>query len=172
MRALVGALLAFPLLLAAQIAVWRLRRGGGHYAPLLGLALGVLVVSLAGFAGLAGPGPLACWLPASPPEAWTFAMLYGALVLAYMVTYSAVQADSPTMAILLRVEAAGLRGCSPAELLAELDDRVLVVPRLEDLVASGLAARQGERYAVRPGGALLARTYIAYRRLLRMEKGG
>lgn len=172
MRALVGALLAFVLLFAAQIVVWRLRRGGGHYAPLLGLALGVLAVALAGFAALAGAGPLARWLPGTLLDAWTFAMLYGALVLAYMVTYSAVQADSPTMAILLSVEEAGLRGRSHAELLAELDDSVLVVPRLDDLVSSGLAARQGERYAARPGGALLARTYIVYRRLLRMEKGG
>lgn len=163
MRPLIAAFAAFALLLLAQMVVWRLRRGSGNYGTLLALALGVLVAGLAAFVGLGIGGGF---------DAWTATMLYGALVLAYTVTYSAVQADSPTMSVLFRIEASGDHGLSYDELASELDDAVLVIPRLEDLVAGGLAVRDGGRYTIAPAGALLARVYIVYRGILRMEKGG
>lgn len=173
MRSLVAALGAFSLLLVVQVVVWRFRRRSGHYVALLALALFVFAAVLAGIAILhATAFPAARLLPATPLAYWNFAMLYGVLVLAYMITYSAVQADSPTMAVLLRIEEAAPRGLSRDELIARLGDDVLIVPRVRDLVASGLAVLERGRYVISGRGSLLARTYMAYRALLRMEKGG
>jgi hypothetical protein len=99
-------------------------------------------------------------------------MLYAAITVAYTITYSAVQADSPTMSILLAIEAAGPGGSMLERLMASLHDDVLVVPRLQDLVIGRLATVESGRYVITPTGARLARIYIFYRALLGMEKGG
>lgn len=111
-------------------------------------------------------------VPTTGLDYLNFVMLYAALALAYFVTYSAIQADSPTMTILLRLGEAGGSGLTRERLSAELTDDVLVTPRLDDLVVGSLVQRHGERYVISPRGRVLARTYVWYRRLLTMEKGG
>jgi hypothetical protein len=174
MSGLLAAVVAFVFLLGAQVVVWRLVRPTGHYLTLSVLyvvALGLTV----GACALAQDVPmLAAWLvPATLRDAVNFVTLYTAATLAYMVTYSAVQADSPSMAILLQIERAGARGLPRAHVMTALHDGVLVVPRLQDLVTGGLATVDRERrYAITGRGGTLARLYIAYRALLKMEKGG
>lgn len=173
MRVLVAALLAFILLLVAQVVVWRIWRPAGHYQALSLLYLVVLAVS-AGVFSILGPAlPLSAWIvPASLRDCVDFVMLFTAGTLAYMVTYSAVQADSPSMAILLQIEAAGAEGLGRSEITAALNDQVLVLPRLQDLVIGKLVAVHRERYVISARGALLARIYVSYRALLKMQKGG
>lgn len=173
MASLVSALGAFSLWLIVHLVVWRLRKPVGQYVALGGLCLAVLVFALTGLSALQPANrDLGAFLPSTALGVFNFTMLYAALALAYLVTYSAVQADSPTMTILLRVGEAGPTGLSLDEILAQLNDDVLVVPRLEDLVVGKLVRRDGGRYVIGPRGALLARTYICYRALLGMEKGG
>jgi len=169
LRSLVPALLAFAVLVAAHVILWRLRRPRGQYAALAGLALTTPAVLLA--AGLSAPARGA-WLPAGPSETVSSMILYGALVLAYVTTYSAVQADSPTMTILLRIEQTGPAGLTRDELVNDIDDRVLILPRLEDLVAGRLVARADGRYVIGPRGVAMVRPHMFFRRLLGMEKGG
>ena len=102
----------------------------------------------------------------------TFALLYVGLVAAFGTTYSAVQADSPTMSVLLAIEATGGRGLGLAELLDRFTDRVLVHPRLDDLVRGGLARLRDGRYVIAPRGVLFARTFVLFRRLLGFGRGG
>lgn len=171
MSSLLAALLAFWLLSVIQIVAWRARKGGGHYLALSGLSVAVMIGTLTAFAALGRAGR-AAFLPATAIEYWNFVMLYSAMALAYMITYSAVQADSPTMAILLKIEGTGPRGRSREEILADLDDAVLLLPRLDDLVIGNLVTLRDGRFVITRQGSLLARTYIFYRGLLGMEKGG
>lgn len=171
MTALVSALLTFSLWIVAHLVVWRIRKPAGQYAALTGLGAAALAVSAAGFAAVRSGSPgLRTLVPATTLEYVDFLMLYVAL--AYLVTYSAIQADSPTMTLVLRLGEAGPSGLSVDEMLADLDDDVLVTLRLEDLVAGNLVRRHDGRYVISRRGALLAKTYIVYRRLLGMEKGG
>ena len=163
----------FLLAFAAQAVIWRRRRPRAQYTGLLGLYLGAFVLVTAGLVA----ARLACAeaaraLPQAPLDYATFALLYVGLVLAFGTTYSAVQADSPTMSVLLAVEATGGRGLGLAELLDRFTDRVLVVPRLDDLVAGGLARLRDGRYVIAPRGVLIARTFVLFRRLLGFERGG
>jgi len=172
MRPIAGAALTFALLIVTQLVVWRVRRPG-HYTALSVLSLVVLALSVATFHALrtvtaSGLG----FLPQSGWDYWNFLMLYVALTLAYMITYSAVQADSPSMSILLMIDQAGGRGATAPELRSALNDQVLVVPRLNDLLVGRLAVLEKGRYTVTPNGSFLAGIYIAYRALLKMEKGG
>jgi hypothetical protein len=173
MRALASAILAFSVLIFAHLMVWRVRKPASEYTSLSALCLAVVVFSLAGFYAIQ---PMISgsvrFLPVTLFDYANFVMLYIALALSYLITYSAVQADSPTMTILLRIERAGPKGLSLEEMVAELNDHVLVAPRLEDLVTGNLVGLHGGRYVVDPRGAYLAKTYIFFRALLKMEKGG
>jgi hypothetical protein len=172
-RALAAAPALLLLAFAAQAVIWRHRRPRAQYTALLGLYLGALPLATAAFAAVRLACPAAAGaLPLDPLDWATFAVLYVALVLAFGTTYSAVQADSPTMSILLTVEAAGARGLGPDELLDRFPDRVLVAPRLDDLLAGGLARLHDGAYVIAPRGVLLARTFVLFRRLLGMERGG
>ena len=166
-------LFAFALSIVAQLVIWRIRRPAGQYAALSVLCLATLILSLGSFHALRSltPGP-ARFLPATGLDYVNFAMLYVALVLAYMTTYSAVQADSPTMVILLKIEESGLRGPTLAEIAEELSDSLLIAPRLEDLVTGHLVTLRRGRYVIGPRGAVMAKTHILFRALLKMEKGG
>jgi hypothetical protein len=173
MRFVAPGLFAFALLIAAHIVVWRIRRPAGQYVALAILAVGVLAVTLAAPRIAAGAlGAALDWLPRSPLEHVTAIGLYASLVLSYVTTYSAVQADSPTMTILLDIERSGAAGCTRDELRARLDDRVLVVPRLDDLVAGRLVRLEHGRYVVTSGGIAMSAPHVAFRRWLKMEKGG
>lgn len=173
MRSLVATLVAFVFLLGAQVIVWRVLRPAGHYLTLAALFVVALGLTIA-LVAVAAPVPaLAAWLVPTGFREWAnFVLLTTAVTLAYMVTYSAVQADSPSMAMLLYIERAGADGLRHEDLAATLDDRVVIIPRLEDLVIGALAAVHGGRYVINGRGALLARLYIGYRSLLKMEKGG
>ena len=165
---MIAAGLAFAMLVGLQVLLWYLCPPRGHYLTLGGLAL--LVLSGLSVAFVA--------VPLGSPLDWAnAALLYVALALAYMVTYSALQGDSPTLAILREIGHAPEAGCSVEWLRLVFNDDRLIVPRLNDLVVGGLVRRRPRRwvewqYALTPLGARLARFYLAYRRLLRLEKGG
>lgn len=159
----------FALLLAVQVAVWRLRRPAGQYVALGALAVAVPAVAVAALATVLQATPVA---PRGLFDYLNGGVLYVALMLAWVTTYSAVQADSPTMSILLIMERAGEHGVTVGEILAELDDTVLVLPRLDDLVRGGLVSLGASRYRIRPRGALMARVHVAFRALLGYGKGG
>lgn len=174
MSGVLAAVLAFVLLLVAQFFVWRFVRPSGHYLPLLGLYVVALIVTLGAFRSLGDVPLAAAWLvPGTIRDAVNFITLYTAATMAYIVTYSAVQADSPSMMILLAVEQSGRAGLRRESMMTSLGDSVVVLPRLHDLVTGGLATIDAhQRYVITPRGAMLARLYIAYRVLLKMEKGG
>lgn len=173
MRALVAALAVFVLALAAQVVIWRWRRPGGQYAALLALHVAAVVAATAAFVAAPSLAPAAARaLPLTLFEYANFLVLYVALLVAYATTFSAVQADSPTMSILLRVEDAGGRGVSRQDLLAALTDQILVIPRIDDLVTGGLVRREAGRYVIGSRGALFAGVIASYRGLLGMERGG
>ena len=163
---MIAAGLAFAMLVGLQVLLWYLCPPRGHYLTLGGLAL--LVLSGLSVVFIAVPlGSLLDWANA--------ALLYVALALAYMVTYSAMQGDSPTFAILREIGHAPAQGCSREWLDLVFNNERLITPRVHDLVVGGLARMRepvGPTLVLTPRGAFLARICVAYRRLLRLEKGG
>ena len=163
----------FLLAFVSQAVIWRRRRPRAQYAGLVGLYLGAFALATAGLvAARLGRAEALRALPLAPLDYATFALLYVGLVAAFGTTYSAVQADSPTMSVLLAIEATGGRGLGLAELLDRFTDRVLVHPRLDDLVRGGLARLRDGRYVIAPRGVLFARTFVLFRRLLGFGRGG
>jgi hypothetical protein len=166
MRFLLPGMAAFAVLLLTHLILWRLHRPRAEYAALVVLAAVVLSATLTLFAILQPA------MATRPLDILTALVLYAGLFAAYFTTYSAVQADSPTMAMLLRIADAGRLGMTRAELLTVFDDDVLVMPRLADLVGGGFIEDDAGRYRIVARGRALVRPQLAFRRLLGMEKGG
>lgn len=173
MRPLLSAFASLALLAIVHLLVWRTRRPRAQYAGLVLLAVAVLALQFAIVAMVPrSVGWLAPVIPATPAEYVSFLILYVALALSYIFVYSAVQADSPSLSILLRIERAGRAGVTLGELETEFSDEVLVLPRLDDLISSKLARMRGWRYVIGSQGAMLAAVHSFYRTLLKLRKGG
>lgn len=172
MRPLVSAVVLLAVTAIVHLIIWRTRRPRGQYTTLMILCGGALAASLASVTLVPLPAGIFRVLPQTLTEYVSFTILYLALALSYISTYSAVQADSPSLSILLRIERAGSAGMSLAELEAEFTDALLVLPRLQDLVSGKLVVKKDERYVIDSRGALLAAAHSAYRALLGVGKGG
>ena len=167
MKALIAALCALLLTLFLHGITWRIAKPKGEYRGLL--ALCAIVFSVFLFLSTVAHISIS---PDSFDDWFSFALLFMATMAAYIVTYSAVQADSPSMRIVLKIDASEGRGLSRHELEKELNDEVLIAPRLHDLLVGKLATLEAERYVITTRGAILAKMHIFYRDLLKMEKGG
>ena len=95
-----------------------------------------------------------------------------ALTLAYMITYSAVEVDSPSLIIIMKISEAGKLGLTKESLEGEMDDSVLIKPRLKDLLIDRMAEVHEGRYRLRKKGILMARLFTFYRNMMRAGKGG
>jgi len=172
MKPLFSGPLVFLLFLGAHFVVWRIRRPVGQYISLLALSAIVLIGSFAAFAWMATWERIPWFVPREPADYFSYVLLYVALTLAYTVTYSCVQADSPSFSILLTVDGSGAKGVDRMELETRFTDEALIIPRLNDLLTAGLARQVDRQYVITAGGAGLARVHLLYRGLMHLEKGG
>ncbi|MBW1742170.1 MAG: hypothetical protein JRJ47_01910 [Deltaproteobacteria bacterium] len=114
--------------------------------------------------GLHPPGDLAQYL-----QFWVF---YVSLTLAYMITYSAIEADSPSLIIIMRIHEAGSSGLAKENLEGVMNDRVLIEPRMKDLLVDKMADFQEGKYRLTKKGVMIARLFAFYREIMKMGKGG
>lgn len=99
-------------------------------------------------------------------------LFYISLALAYIISYSAIEADSPSLTITLKIAAAGKNGLEKSEIDSLLTDEVLLFPRLDDLVRDGLAVLDSDRYRLTSKGKRFIGIFIFFRKLLGAAKGG
>ncbi|MDD4004600.1 MAG: hypothetical protein PHW69_05285 [Elusimicrobiaceae bacterium] len=173
MSALVWGLAVFAFGLALQLALWRLRLPKRQTVALLLIQFGL---TLAGCALFPVPGPeltlLGTPAPHTPAQTAHFALVCTALALAWMITWSAVEADSPSLVIMRRVRQAGTAGIAKETLARELDGRVLFEPRLNDLLTDKMAVLSGGKYTLTAKGLRMTRLIMFWRGLMRLGKGG
>lgn len=166
MRVLVAGLLLFALALAAHLALWRLRQPRRHTRALLRIFFGTLAAGALAGPRLAGAAPL------TPAEALHLFVFFTALALSYIVIYSALQVDSPSLSIVLAIAGAGDRGLAREQLQRDLTDERLVRPRLEDLVRDAAVVCRDGVYRLRGRGGLFVGLIIAWRRLMGLPVRG
>ncbi len=154
-----------------HVAVWRVRVPRRQTRSLLLIFFGALVAALALLVGLSRAGGLP---PTSRlgPTCLHLVLFHTAITLAYVITYSAVEADSPSLLIVLAVAEAGRDGLPVKRLEERLNDDVLVRPRLANLVRDGTIARGSDGCRLTRKGRAFIRIFIAARRVLGAGKGG
>jgi len=146
-----------------HLVIWRVRLPRRHIATLL-------VVFAAVFAG---------WLVAglstaiSCVEHFQIAMLYGSAALSYVITYSAIEGDSPTLSLMQALAKMGDEGLSDSSLDAFVAQRPFVKARIAALIQSGLVREENGSYVLDGKPSLFFRLILGFRKLYGpIAKGG
>jgi predicted permease len=151
--AFVFAGLAFVGSFLFQVFVWRVFR---PRRQIFSLAAVYLVC----------PVPLFLFLP--PALLGAALLLYGSACCAYIMTFPAIQARSPSTQLLLWVWRKG--GASAQEIIAALSSKGLIEDRKNDLSDDGLASKDGQ--SLPWAGWLIATFFRVYRNLMRISNTG
>ncbi|MBY0522094.1 MAG: hypothetical protein K2R98_01770 [Gemmataceae bacterium] len=93
------------------------------------------------------------------------------LALAYIVVYSALEQDSPTLIIVTYVAAAGDAGRSPQDIHAIFVTSGLLRIRIQSILASNLAECSDGMVTLTPKGRFWAALFGGVRRVYGMDKG-
>jgi hypothetical protein len=110
--------------------------------------------------------------PKNPYEYLQIILMYTPLTLAYIITYSALEADSPSLVMIRIIANAGPEGLLKSKFDELMTDDLLVFPRLGDLVRDGMALVEGNTYTITPKGSIFVKLFIFYRKLLKAPLGG
>ena len=167
-----GASFLFAFL--AHILIWRIRLPERQTRALLLVMLSVLsgtVVMLKVFGGFLA-ARYGWSVPETSGDYLHLALLNVSFILSYIITYSAIEADSPSLVIVLAVAAAGPAGLPEDDCRSSFSDDRLIRPRIKDLVLDRMAHCEDGRYRLTFKGRLLAALFVAFRKLLDRGKGG
>lgn len=130
--------------------------------------------------GGAAVAPLVAWLlgqfgfaPLSWIEWLNVALAILAFALAYVVTYSALEADSPTLSLVRFVARAGKTGAEEEDLRRFMVARPFVAARLSALVEEGMVAEKDGTIVLQDHPYTLFRMVLFYReQVLGLKKHG
>lgn len=161
--------LTFILCLFIHAALWRLR-----FPPNRAVCLSAIFVLFP--AAAAGAGALLAskglfWLPSLEKGEWlAAALLQLAFASAYILSYPAFEALSPSLVIVLLAGDSG--GVAIKDLPGFFNDATLIEPRVKDLLDSGLATERDGVLSITSKGRLLACSFALMRSFLGLPKGG
>lgn len=172
MKTLFWGNLVFFLFFLVHLAAWQVRLPRRQTKALLLILFGGLAASLAAFLLFPSGSLLGFGVPAGAGELLAVTLYVVSFILAYMITYSAVEADSPTLVMIKAVADAGPKGLRKEDFFAAMSDAVLVEPRLKDLLTDRMAQLENGQYVLTPKGRLFAAIFRTHRALLGLGKGG
>ena len=168
MRVLLAGSGLFAAAFCLHLALWRIRAPRRQIKALLRLFYGSLAAAL--LLGWAARLPVFRFAPA---EAVHLLLFFTGLTLSYIITYSAVQVDSPSLMIVSLIAAEGEAGLGRDTLLAQLTDDLLVRPRIEDLVRDEVVTFDRGVYRMRRRGGRFLALIVGWRRIMGLPiRGG
>lgn len=94
-----------------------------------------------------------------------FCLFYWAAALCYVITYSAMEGDSPTLSLIRHLYAQGDKGVPHHEIEEFFRQRPFVGARIKALMADNIFLEEKGGYRVAPGTYLFFRTILSYRRI-------
>ena len=74
--------------------------------------------------------------------------------------------------MILAVNEAGEKGLNKSEFEKMFTDELLIIPRIRDLVESGMIFLDQEKYRLALSGRVFISIFIFYRKLMKAQKGG
>lgn len=149
--------------LVVHLILWRVRMPRHHTSALLVI---FAVIFLLAIPVLLGAVP--AW-----PDRLRIALLYLAASLCYVITYSAIEGDSPTLSLMRLLDHKGDAGLPVAEVDHFLARRPFVKARLSALILSGHVREEGGRYRLAGSPSLPFQVILGFRKLYGpIAKGG
>jgi hypothetical protein len=156
--------------LLVHLLLWRLHKPAAPIKALLLIFVGVSALGLAVQAwareALAALGVAVLPNVAAYLHTPLFCVSMGC---AYIVCYTVLEWDSPTLTIVLMLARAGRAGIDGAELLRRAGELPFLDSRMQDLLRGGILVERDGRFVLAPGRHLFYRSILLYSRLLRMD---
>lgn len=157
-----------------HILIWKIRQPM-HQKSILLLSSGVVLIG--GIILLIVFGKSIRIIGIIPPniiyEYIQLSILFISVSLAYIVTYSALEADSPSFVMVMTIAQAGKNGLEDNLFTQKVNNEILLMPRIQDLISEKLAYLEEGRYILTPKGLKFALIFYKFRKLLkRPQKGG
>ena len=156
--------LLFFFCLALHVILWRRRRPGHHILSLLTIFL----VPLAVFAILFLTG----WFGSKPGiDLIAIGLLHLAMTAAYIQTYPAIYAISPSLRIALLVHGSMPAGMTQEEIFGRFDSKELLEDRIQDLVDARLVHQTDGNLRLARKGTIAIVPFVILRKILGLEVG-
>jgi hypothetical protein len=158
----------FVMALVIHLIWWRLGVPRRQSAALVGL---FLATAICGFtvihAGDFFPGET------SLPRLLLAILLFGSFCVAYLILFSALEADSPTLTLIWLIAETGPRGIHRDDLMRAMERHSYVRLRVDQMIADGMAVETSSGLRLAAQGLWLSSLVLLYRRLLaRKHVGG
>ncbi|MFH0753292.1 MAG: hypothetical protein V2A70_01855 [Candidatus Omnitrophota bacterium] len=173
MKVISWAMFIFCTTLAVHLVIWRVSLPKSGIKTLLKLFFGMLFMFVLLLWGLslfwADFRQLA---PDSFLEYLSVFLLVTSMALAYTITYSAVEAESPSITLVMMIAGSGRTGFLQKDLKGLLTDEVLVIPRIEELIDEKMIRLDGDKYRLTAKGSIFVSPFVLYRELMGLKKGG
>jgi len=167
MRVFIFSLCITAAAFAAHLLLWRVRVPRRQTRAIVIIFISVLVLGLAGAFFLNQNN-----VPWQAHEYARTCLCVLCLLCAYVITYSAFEAQSPTLVMVEKILSAGPGGLEKQAFEASMNDGVLILPRLDDLLRDNMARLENGRYTVTAKGRLMALVFVYFRKLLNLGMGG
>jgi hypothetical protein len=163
--------LSTSVLLAVAFAVhliwWRLKVP--RRQPLALLVL-FLAVAVCGFATIHAADPFAGELPL--PRLLLAVLLFGSICVVYLILFSAMEEDSPSLTLIRLISEAGSRGIHRTELLKAVEGHSYIKVRIDMMISDGMAVETATGLRVASQGLWLSSLVLFYRKMLARRKVG
>ena len=95
-----------------------------------------------------------------------FSLLYWSAALCYVITYSAMEGDSPTLSLTRHLHRRGDEGVSHEEIEEFFRQRPFVGARVKALITDNIFIEEQGGYRLSPGRYLFFRVILGYRRIV------
>ncbi|MFM8719210.1 MAG: hypothetical protein ACKOFH_06720 [Chthoniobacterales bacterium] len=156
-----GALLAAWII---HLAIWRWRLPQAQLKALLVIFAVVWVPTallvLAGFVGVDS------YKDSGLVGFLYFCLIYWSAALCYVITYSAMEGDSPTLSLTRHLHRRGDEGVSHEEIEEFFRQRPFVGARVKALITDNIFIEEQGGYRLSPGRYLFFRVILGYRRIV------
>lgn len=99
-------------------------------------------------------------------------VIYLPLMFTYIITWVALEGDSPSMSLARYLEIAEDKGRTREEINTLINEKALVLPRIQGMLDSGWIARKEGRYTITQKGQQYNRLFSSILFILNIQKQG
>lgn len=163
--------LIFFICLCLHIVIWRWWHPKRRVVALFLLFIILPLLFIIGYVGLERLVVVPSVLSFARVEWLSIYLFHLAFSSAYILSYPAIEAVSPSLAILLMIGDSIPHGVVHDDLLHVFDDEVVLEPRLKDLIEAGLIIKSADYLMVTSRGSTFVKCFILLRRLLGLPIG-
>ena len=164
-------ILTFSICLCLHILIWRWWCPRRRVVVLLSLFIILPLLFIIGYIVLECLECLPSIMPFTLAEWSMIYLLHFALSFAYILSYPAIEAVSPSLAISLMVGDSNPQGMLHEDLLHVFGDEIVLEPRIQDLIEAGLIIETNGYFTVTSRGITFVKCFILLRRLLGLPIG-